>query len=55
MVMTAGIIWGMIFNAVFGKKYLARLQRPGAEKKKGGGFGDAAMSAIEMVNVLRKF
>ena len=46
LVMTAGIIWGMIFNAVFGKKYLARLQRPGAEKKKGGGFGDAAMSAM---------
>ena len=46
LLMTAGIIWGMIFNALFGKKYLQRLQRPGGEKKKGPGFGDAAMSAM---------
>lgn len=46
LLMTVGIIWGMVLNAVFGKRYLRRLQRPGEGKKKGPGFGDAAMSAM---------
>lgn len=47
LLMTAGIIWGMIFNMIFGKKYLARLQRPKPNnEKKTRSFGDAAMSAL---------
>ncbi len=46
LLMSAGIIWGMVFNAVFGKKYLNKLQNMGEKKKSGAGFGDLAMSAM---------
>lgn len=46
LLMTVGIIWGVVCTALFGKKYCSKLQ-VGSEKKSGGrSFGDAAMTAM---------
>lgn len=49
LVMSAGIIWGMVLTVFLNKRYLKRLQKPRkgtAEKKSGKGFGDVAMVAM---------
>ena len=49
LVMSAGIIWGMLLTVFFNKAYLKKLQAPkhGKTKKSGGkGFGDVAMTAM---------
>lgn len=44
LVMSVGIIWGMVLTVFFNKRYTSRLQSP---KAKGGrGFGDTAMVAM---------
>jgi len=46
LVMSAGIIWGMVLTIFLNKRYLKRLQTPkkaGSSKK---GFGDVAMTAM---------
>ncbi|MBQ9197799.1 MAG: DUF5058 family protein [Clostridia bacterium] len=46
--MSACIMWGMIFTTLFGKKYLARLSRSGRNKAGSDkpSFGDKAMTAM---------
>lgn len=45
LVMSAGIIWGMVLTIFFNKRYTGKLQAP--KKKSGGkGFGDTAMVAM---------
>jgi len=44
LVMSAGIIWGMLLTVFFNKRYLSRLQKP--KKNSGKGFGDVAMTAM---------
>ncbi len=44
LVMSAGIIWGMVLTVFFNKRYTGRLQSPKA--KSGKGFGDTAMVAM---------
>ena len=45
LLMTVGIIWGMVCMILFGKRYCNRLQR--SSKKEGGrSFGDMAMTAM---------
>ncbi|MBQ8610471.1 MAG: DUF5058 family protein [Oscillospiraceae bacterium] len=44
LVMTAGIIWGLVCMLLFGKKYCSKLQ--GGKKKGGRSFGDDAMNAM---------
>lgn len=47
LVMSAGIIWGMLLTILFNKRYLKRLQTPKkASAKSGKGFGDIAMTAM---------
>lgn len=47
LLMSVGIIWGMVLTVFFNKGYLKRLQRPGKAGKTGGrSFGDAAMTAM---------
>lgn len=49
LVMSAGIIWGMVLTVFLNKRYLKRLQTPRtgkSEKKSGKGFGDVAMTAM---------
>ena len=47
LVMSAGIIWGMVLTVFFNKRYLSRLQKPKEGGKSGGkGFGDVAMTAM---------
>ena len=48
LVMSAGIIWGMLLTIFFNKRYLNRLQKPkkAASSKSGKGFGDVAMTAM---------
>lgn len=46
LLMTVGIIWGMVCMILFGKRYCNRLQRPASGKKGGAGFGDLAMKAM---------
>lgn len=49
LVMSAGIIWGMVLTVFLNKRYLKRLQSPKkgkTEKKNGKGFGDVAMVAM---------
>lgn len=41
LVMSAGIIWSMVFTVLFNKGYLRRLQRPRASGKAGGGRASA--------------
>ncbi len=45
LVMSAGIIWGMVLTVLFNKRYTGRLQSPKA-KSSGKGFGDVAMVAM---------
>ncbi len=46
LLMTVGIIWGVVCVAIFGKKYHSKLQRTGAKKSGGRSFGDDAMTAM---------
>lgn len=49
LVMSAGIIWGMVLTIFLNKRYTARLSRPkekSGEKKKGKSLGDVAMTAM---------
>ena len=48
LVMSMGIIWGMVLTVFFNKAYLKRLQRPKKAGGKSGGksFGDMAMTAM---------
>ena len=46
LLMTVGIIWGVICTAVFGKGYSKKLQRSSSGKKSGRSFGDNAMTAM---------
>jgi len=48
LVMSAGIIWGMVLTVLFNKAYLKRLKGSGKKEKKSGGksFGDVAMVAM---------
>ena len=47
LLMTAGIIWGMVCMLFFGKRYCNRLQKPRPSTgKSGAGFGDLAMKAM---------
>jgi len=47
LVMSVGIIWGMLLTVLFNKSYLKRIQRPKEPGKSGGkGFGDVAMTAM---------
>jgi len=46
LLMTVGIIWGMVCMILFGKRYCNRLQKPSAGKSGGTGFGDLAMKAM---------
>ena len=45
LLMTVGIIWGVVCVAIFGKRYSRKLQGTG-EKKSGPNFGDMAMTAM---------
>ena len=46
LLMTVGIIWGVVCVAIFGKKYHTKLQRTGEKKSGGRSFGDDAMTAM---------
>lgn len=46
LLMTVGIIWGMVCMILFGKRYCNRLQRPKDAGQSGAGFGDLAMKAM---------
>ena len=47
LVMSACIMWGMVFSIFFNKKYLKRLQNPkNAHTGAAAGFGDTAMTAM---------
>ena len=48
LVMSAGIIWGMVLTVFFNKRYLSYLQKPknAASSTSGKGFGDVAMTAM---------
>lgn len=51
LVMSAGIIWGMVLTVFLNKRYLKRLQTPKKAKQSTGkstgkGFGDVAMTAM---------
>ena len=46
LLMTVGIIWGVVCVAIFGKKYHSKLQRTGEKKSGGPNFGDMAMTAM---------
>lgn len=46
LVMTVGIIWGVVCMIVFGKGYCSKLQKKSGSKKGGRGFGDMAMTAM---------
>lgn len=46
LLMTVGIIWGVVCVAIFGKKYHSKLQRTGEKKSGGANFGDMAMTAM---------
>ena len=46
LLMTVGIIWGVVCVAVFGKSYHKKLQGTGEKKSGGRSFGDDAMTAM---------
>ena len=46
LLMTVGIIWGVVCVAVFGKSYTKKLQGSGEKKSGGRSFGDDAMTAM---------
>ena len=46
LVMSAGIIWGMVLTVFFNKRYTNRLSSPKKKSEGGKGFGDVAMVAM---------
>ena len=46
LVMSAGIIWGMLLTIFFNKRYLSRLHTPKKASSGKKGFGDVAMTAM---------
>jgi len=46
LLMTVGIIWGVVSMAIFGKKYHSKIQLSAAGKPGGRSFGDMAMTAM---------
>lgn len=46
LLMSVGIIWGVVCMAIFGKGYSKKLQKSGTSKKGGRSFGDNAMTAM---------
>ena len=46
LLMTVGIIWGVVCTALFGKSYHKKLQGTGEKKAGGRSFGDDAMTAM---------
>ncbi len=46
LLMSVGIIWGVICMALFGKRYCNKLQNRSTTKSGGRSFGDAAMTAM---------
>ena len=46
LLMTVGIIWGVVCVALFGKSYTKKLQGRGDKKSGGRSFGDDAMTAM---------
>lgn len=46
LLMTVGIIWGVVCMTIFGKGYCKKLQRKPSGKKGGRSFGDDAMTAM---------
>ena len=46
LLMTVGIIWGVVCVAIFGKAYHKKLQGSGEKKAGGPNFGDMAMTAM---------
>ena len=46
LLMSVGIIWGVVCMAIFGKSYSKKLQKTGTSKKGGRSFGDNAMTAM---------
>lgn len=46
LLMTIGIIWGVILTAIFGKSYSKKLMKSSGSKKGGRSFGDNAMTAM---------
>lgn len=46
LLMTVGIIWGVVCTALFGKSYGKKLQKSSSAKKSGRSFGDNAMTAM---------
>lgn len=46
LLMSVGIIWGVICMTLFGKSYCKKLQKSGTSKKSGRSFGDDAMTAM---------
>lgn len=46
LLMTIGIIWGVVLTAIFGKSYNKKLSKKSSGKKGGKSFGDSAMTAM---------
>ncbi len=46
LLMTIGIIWGVVCTAIFGKGYNKKLQKSSSTKKNSRSFGDNAMTAM---------
>jgi len=46
LLMSVGIIWGVVCMTIFGKSYSKKLQKSGTSKKGGRSFGDNAMTAM---------
>ncbi len=46
LLMTVGIIWGVLCTAIFGKGYSKKLQKNTSKKSGGRSFGDDAMTAM---------
>lgn len=46
LLMTIGIIWGVVLTALFGKSYSKKIMKSSSGKKSGRSFGDSAMTAM---------
>lgn len=46
LLMTVGIMWGVLCVALFGKRYSKKLQKNSGKKSGGRSFGDSAMTAM---------
>lgn len=46
LLMTVGIMWGVLCVALFGKRYSKKLQKNSGKKNSGRSFGDSAMTAM---------